>query len=460
MLAAGDRVGVAVSGGADSVALLHILYRLASDYGIELAVLHMNHGLRGAESDLDETFARSLAESLGLPFIGGHSSAPEKNLEAEARRLRSEFFADSRAAHGLARVALGHTRSDQAETVLHRFLRGTGPTGLAAMRFVTAEGFIRPLLTTSRQEVREWAEQQKICWRDDSSNTELRFTRNRLRQETIPALTRDYNANLEAVLAHTALLAQGEEDFWIEEVERIYRRFAKRTRLGSFFQIGDLAALPLAMRRRLVRRALAEIRPEGLRGVDFSHVESILALCDSTQGHDRILVPGADALRSFDSLLLTAAGRMAQEPRGYRRALARGVLCVLPFEAGKICIDWVKPEDPFCDKFKKDQEFSIEHVRLNGELLGERPLLVRNWEPGDELHRTGHQSAEKIKKLFQENRVRLWDRRHWPVLLCGSEIIWARGFGAAEKFALAGESSGEVELLYRSEECAKGEGVL
>jgi tRNA(Ile)-lysidine synthase len=451
MLSVGDRLGVAVSGGADSVALLHILHLLASQFGVELVVLHMNHHLRGVQSEADESFVRSLAVSMSIPVVGGESYLVESNLEAEARRLRREFFAACRQSHNLNRIALGHTLSDQAETVLHRFLRGTGLRGLAGMRFVTPDGLIRPLLTTSRREVREWAAQVGISWREDSSNSDLRFTRNRLRQETIPLLAVEYNENLEAVLAGTSMLAQAEEDYWTDEVERVYGLFAERTRLGSIFQIGDLVSLPLALRRRVIRRALDEVRAKGLTGLDFSHVECILALCESTQGHDRVLVPGADALRSFDSLLLSPAGRLTEEPRGYAIPLKIGQQHELPFDAGQIRINWINQETLFCDKFKEDQEFSIQRVRLSGAALMGRPLLVRNWEPGDELHRPGHSSPEKIKRLFQESRVRLWQRRHWPVVLCGDKIVWVRGFGAAETFTLSNDGPDGVELSYRAE---------
>ncbi|MBV8865096.1 MAG: tRNA lysidine(34) synthetase TilS, partial [Acidobacteriaceae bacterium] len=338
----------------------------------------------------------------------------------------------------------------QAETVLHRFLRGTGPTGMAAMRLVTADGFIRPLLTTSREEVRQWAVQEGIAWREDSSNTDLRFTRNRLRQQTIPALTQDLNPNLEAVLANTAALAQAEEDYWAREVERVYPKIAKRTRLGLIFPVEALNAIHLALRRRLIRRALGEIRPEGLQGLDFDHIERILALCRTDQGHDRLLVPGADALRSFEWLLLSAQGGLSREPRGYRVPLALGEIRDLPFGAGRICVDVVTRRDRLYDSFKKAQKIRIERVKLHGQNLSERPMAVRNWTPGDELHRSGHQSAEKIKTLFQEHRVRLWERRHWPVLVCGEEIVWVRHFGVAEQFELFGPC--ELELVYGAEE--------
>ncbi len=460
MFGPGDRVGVAVSGGADSVALLHILHELSERFGIELIVLHMNHHLRGAESDGDAEFTRALAKSAGLQLIEEASAPLQRNLEATARRLRREFFACSKESHGIKKIALGHTQSDQAETVLHRLFRGSGPTGLAAMRFVTAEGLVRPLLTTGRAEVRAWATEKGFAWREDSSNADRRFTRNRLRQETIPALTEAYNQNLETVLAGSAQIIQTEEDYWQQEVEPLHELLVKRTRLGSIFQVDDLQRLHLALRRRLIRRALGEIRAERLNGLDFEHVEHILALCNSIEGHDRVVVPGADALRSFDSLLLSVAGKLGGEPRGYEISVQPDESYQLPFGAGQICICSMTPPAEVCDKFKKDRGIIVERVRLRCEVLSRGPLMVRNWGPGDELLRSGHKSAQKIKVFFQENRVRLWLRRHWPVLISGREIVWVRGCGVAEQFALSGEEPGALQLVYGVEEWARGESVL
>ena len=427
--------------------LLHLLTQLATTLRIVPVVLHINHHLRGAESDGDESFVRALAERLGLEFARGEAAVGRGNLEQEARRIRREFFAQCRRSHNLQRVALGHTRSDQAETVLFRLLRGSGLTGLAAMRLVTPEGFVRPLLTTSREEVRAWATACDLNWREDASNADLRFTRNRLRRETLPALARDFNPQIEAVLAGTAELAQAEEDFWNETTERLYENFAKRTRLGSILQISDLAELHLAQRRRLIRRALQDVRTDGLRGLTMTDIESVLALCETTQGHDRVLVEGADAIRSFDSLLLAAAGRLSREPRGYRLELRLGQNCELPFSFGNICLRQVEPDEPLCDNFKKGTKSGNSKLELDLATVT-TPLVVRNWEPGDQLHRTGHKSATKIKELFQENRVRLWERRHWPVIICGKEIVWARDFGMAERFRSTETNQARVEIVY------------
>ncbi len=227
MFAPGQRVGVAVSAGADSVCLLHTLAELASRWNLTVSVLHLNHQLRGKESDADEEFSRILAGQLGLQFhcrqvdVRRVAQASRDNLEQAARRVRKEFFLDFLTRGVLDRVALGHTRSDQAETVLFRFLRGAGTAGLAGMRPVTPEGFVRPLIDTTRSEIHDYLVSRGIRWREDSSNNDRAFARNRIRQDLLPALTRDWNPSLPDTLGGVALIARDEEDYWDAEVARL-----------------------------------------------------------------------------------------------------------------------------------------------------------------------------------------------------------------------------------------------
>ncbi len=439
MLSAGDRAGVAVSGGADSVVLLHILHRLSFQLGIQLTVLHVNHGLRGCESEGDEAFVRELAGSLGIECLVERADVAPGNLEQETRLVRRAFFLHSMQNHSLRRVAVGHTQSDQAETVLFRLLRGTGLAGVAGMRLTSAEGLIRPLLTTSRQEVRRWAEAESIAWREDSSNAELGFSRNRLRNDIIPALATHFNPNLEGVLAASARLAQDEEAYWSQQIEVIYPKITKRTDLGSILQVPALSALHVAVQRRVVRRALVDVRGD-LRSIDIGHVEAILGICSSGHGHDRVMVPGVDALRSFDSLLLALPGELQSRSRHYRVELKVGEPCRLPFEAGWIYVERVTPGTSNCANFKTDWELSAE--------VADVPLSVRNWEPGDQLQRPGHR-REKIKTLFQEERVLLWERRHWPVVVAQDEIVWVRQFGSEARFAASDECISRIRITYR-----------
>jgi tRNA(Ile)-lysidine synthase len=453
MLAPMQRVGVAVSGGCDSVVLLHMLQRLRNEFACELQILHVNHHLRAEECDEDEKFVRRLARKLGLPILVEHAAPPNSNIEQQARDLRRAFFQRAISEHGVQRIALGHTRNDQAETVLFRLLRGSGLTGLAGMRPVTADHLIRPLLGCRRDEVRAWAGEEGICWREDSSNLDPAFTRNRLRLETLPALARAYNPNVESLLAQCADLAQTEEDYWQGQIEALYSRLGKRTPLGLQFDVEGLALLHLALRRRLVRHAIRDLRGD-LRGIEYEHVASVLRLCDRQEGHDRVIIPGVDALRSFDQLLLSPNGLRGSQERDYQINLKLGEGSELPFRTGLLCVDRLNfgERSPICGNFKKEQEsHNLETCDWDGDLLGppgELPsLCVRNWRPGDAFQRVGH-SREKIKSLFQSGKVLLWERKHWPVVMAGSKIIWVRRFGSAANVSATVGSRHIIRLTY------------
>ncbi|MBV9306575.1 MAG: tRNA lysidine(34) synthetase TilS [Acidobacteriaceae bacterium] len=448
MLSEDDCLGVAVSGGADSVVLLHILHALSGALSLQLTVLHINHKLRGADSDADEEFVRRLAEFYNIPILVQHGSPPRTgNLEQEARRIRQAFFRQVRQDCNLRGIALGHTQTDQAETVLFRLLRGSGPTGLAAMPFVSKDGLIRPLLTTSREEVREFAEQNQITWRDDPSNHDLRFARNRLRLKTIPELARDFNPSLRSVLAGTANIACEEENYWHRVVERTFRQLSQRTYLGITIELKTFKKLHLALRRRVMRRAIKEVRGT-LQSVDLSHVDSILSVSESLHGHDRVIIPGLDALRSFDHLLLCRPGALQGRP-GYNFDIQLGTTYQLPFGGGELKIIRTEPDDKNCVNFKNEQDFLIDEAHLSSEALATVGLQVRNWEPGDRLLRVGHTTAEKVKTLFQDYKVLLWERRYWPVVVVGSEIVWVRRFGVAANFSVSDESRWVLRILYR-----------
>jgi len=449
MLSNHARVGVAVSGGADSVVLLHLLHRL--QYSV--VVLHVNHQLRGAESDEDECFVRALAAELSVPVEVKHCPVTPGNLEQEARDGRRRFFLGSIRNLGLERVALGHSRSDQAETVLYRFLRGSGLAGLAGMRPVTQDGLIRPLLTSGRDEIRDWARAEGIQWREDASNANDAFARNRLRNETIPHLSQHFNPRLESILSDNAAVAQAEEDWWEVHIESIYSRMTKRTQLGLFLQTADLDVLHPAEQRRVLRRAIQEIKGD-LRSIDLQHVESIRKITQSSAGHDRVLVPGVDALRSFGTLVLSRPGDVGNIPRQYQVSIELGRETALPFALGCHYVNWVKSAGVICGNFGEEDENSQEIADLDGDVLFPgKPgysLQVRNWEPGDEMVRNPGGKPEKLKSLFQEYRVLLWERRNWPVLVADDRIVWSKRFGSAASCKANDESRNVLRLVYKT----------
>jgi len=406
MLPEGARVLVAVSGGADSVCLLHVLTEL---FPTSVAgVAHFNHHWRPEASNEDERFVAALASQLALPFFKAEAAPSQGNREQEARRARQEFFADLGST-----VALGHTRDDQAETVLFRFLRGSGLAGLAGIPPV-GNGIIRPLIDITRAEVEQYLRARKIPWREDASNQDLSFARNRIRHDLLPQLTREWNPQLPETLARLADLAYEEEKYWVGQVPDLSPSVELRAT--------TLSTLPRAIARRLIRRAIAQAKGD-LRRIDFDHVEAVFEI------QRTLHLPGVTVTKSFDwlrfappSVPTPSAPREIQPPGKYPS----------PDGLSQICVDIAQISDPnACATLKVEacwfQSFS--------------PLVLRGWQPGDRYRPAGQSRDHKIQEMFQKARVPSWRRASWPILTSGDKILWSRQFGVAGEFAVPDEKA-------------------
>jgi tRNA(Ile)-lysidine synthase len=328
---------------------------------------------------------------------------------------------------------LGHTLSDQAETVLFRFLRGSGTAGLAGIRPVTSGGIVRPLIAVDRSEVICYLKNRGISWREDSSNQARDFARNRIRHELLPALTRDWNPSLAETLARTAEWAQAEEAWWDREISRIADRVLVRKVGFVLSRVSDLADLPLAVARRLVRRAIEGAKGD-LRSIGFDHIEAILALLSTTEGSGRLQVPGLDVYRSFDWVRFAPPDLDTLENRNFRIPVAVPGTVEIPGTRSIIHLELMPPSE--C-RYNRGVG-RLDWGRVSG------PLELRNWRPGDQYRPAGHDSPVKIKTLFQQSRIPLWERRNWPLITRGEEILWARLFGPAVEYTAGAESESIV----------------
>ncbi len=432
----GDAVGIAVSGGADSVCLLHALADLRTALGIaRLHVLHLNHGLRGAESDADADFVARLAKSMNLDCVvelANLHDAGGTNLEQNAREARIDFFRRAMADSGLQRIATAHTRDDQAETVLYRLMRGSGTAGLSGIRPVTRDGRIRPLLDCSRAEVEEFLRSRGLSWREDQSNADRRFARNRIRHELLPLLERDYSPAIREILAATAMVARDEEAWWEERTEEVFALTGRKKLTSVLFRTDELTRHPVALVRRLLRRAFAEVKGD-LRSIDLAHVERVRALIDQTEGHGRVQIPGLDIMRSFEWLRV-AAPRVETRLQGdycFTVDLTLRETARFPMASTGGCmlletraLVHTLPEGAYNENVDE-----LDLAKLPPGLVE-----LRNWHPGDEIELPGRPSV-KIKQLFQQHRIPLWDRHTWPVLESGGTIVWSREFGVSAQVA-------------------------
>lgn len=404
MLPPGSRVIAAVSGGPDSVCLLHVLRELECSVA---GVAHVNHQLRGADSEADARFVEELAGSFELPFYSVAAPIAEGNIEQEARRARRDFFRELLARGHADRIALGHTRDDQAETVLFRMMRGSGITGLAGILPITAEGLIRPLLDVGRQEVLGYLRERGIPWREDASNQSEQFARNRIRHTLLPQLEREWNPRLRSILANMAEVAYEEEVRWVAEIAGLAPKCLAKLDGAVEIAVPAIVGLDRATQRRLLRHAI-RLAKGNLRGIDYEHIEQGLDLLKRASG--RRTLPGVTMLRSYDRILIARA-----EFGTVPGPLAVRTLGRLSWPAAKPLIHIEISSAAPCDTLKA----SLEDVELRG------------WRPGDRYCPAGRTRVVKLKELFQEARVPSWRRPSWPILTLKGRILWARDFGPA-----------------------------
>jgi tRNA(Ile)-lysidine synthase len=554
LLRAGDRVGIAVSGGIDSVALLRLLLELRQELGIVISVVHFNHGLRGGESGADQEFVAGLAREHGLEFYGAGGDVAQlaaeggSGVEAAARELRYGFFRSmlgsgedldevlplprptSESTSGakaqgirssyrsagsaappqgnpqglkpaslippdgtteavpfpnffqpsvqarpmiLDKIVTGHTLDDQAETVLMRVIRGTGLRGLGGIYpriLVEREDedghgeIVRPLLGVRRRELEQYLTDLKQPWREDSTNADSRFTRNRVRRLVLPVLEREFNPAVLEGLSELAEIARDEEDYWENEIsgwlgtvvqwsqpewtrglpgfegsQALVQIQASRPALspelverleqpGPAVMNGSVSRPWLLTEPRAVqRRVVKAVGDEAGIPLEFKHVEEILRFAaeDGPPGKELSLPLGWKLRREPEAVVFVTPDLRRQERiPDYEYSLAVPGRVLVP-ELG-VVIEAL-PVTPDA----QDAEYNPQEL-LRAELLPER-LLVRNWRAGDRFWPAHTKSPKKIKELLQERHVAQPERRLWPVVVSGDEIVWMRGFPVPAK---------------------------
>jgi tRNA(Ile)-lysidine synthase len=459
MLRAGERVGIAVSGGADSVALLLLLLELREKLGIVLSVVHFNHKLRGKASDVDERFVAKLAEKHGLEFhsasvyVAKKAKEERANLEDAARRARYDYFRSLVESGTCTKIAVAHTADDQAETVLAHLLRGTGLAGLGGIHPV-AGPVIRPLLGIHRSELRRFLRVQKQTWREDATNRDTKRMRARIRKKLLPLLEKQFQPAIVEHLATFAELAREDEAFLDAVAKERVRGTLQENDGQARIAAGDLLERwekagfntestgdaertegNAALAKRIVRRIVEGIKPR-IGQLGAGHVEAVLQLARGGRSGSSLALPGGMTVRKERDALVFLAGENAgartlqdtAHKYEYRIDLANGKAQVNVVELGCVfrlrVIDWPpKRGETSMDRAVPD----LDRLRF--------PLVLRNWRPGDRLRPLGHRSAHKLKRLLNEKHVSRWERDGWPVLTSGDELVWARGFPVAAEFA-------------------------
>jgi tRNA(Ile)-lysidine synthase len=439
LLVPGDRVLIAVSGGPDSVALLHLLQDLRDELELHLEMAHLQHGIRGAEAQEDARFVAALAAEMELPFhlkelnlLQIKSASGKGNFEALGRDERYRFFAAVARERGLGKIATAHTLDDQAETVLMWLLRGSGLRGLGGMlpahrlAGTNSEPYsgllvIRPLLDVSRAEIQEYLNEKRLAFRTDRSNQDRNFLRNWIRLELIPRLKEKMDRNLPSRLAHQAELIREEDEL----LDGLAKAALSETRNAEGMDRGSLLKHGMAMQRRLLRLWIEEARGH-LRGLDFQHVEALLDLIKAGPPQSRLAIPGGwELVREYDKVRIEKQSRSLKQQRAcYSYELRIGENLHIREAGLRFVSREILPPLP-------SPPVDLMEVFFDSACFAGK-LTVRNFRPGDRFQPLGMRGHKKVKDFFIEKKIPLSVRASLPLLVLGDEVIWIPGYGRSE----------------------------
>jgi tRNA(Ile)-lysidine synthase len=441
MLSPGARVIVAVSGGPDSMALLSVLHALRLKFSLSLIVAHVDHQLRGEEARHDARFVAQQAARFGLPFyqtqvdVKAYQRTSGLSPQHAARALRYAFFHSLRRAVGASHVALGHTADDQAETVLMRLIRGSGPAGLAGIPAIRPP-FIRPLIRTSRWAIMNYLRAEGIPWIIDSSNTHRTYLRNRIRLELLPTL-RQFNPQVLKRLTDLADMLQADNIVLERQVDAIVGQCVTwRPGKRAIIQCEAYWVAPLALQRRVVRR-LIEALLTSADTTGFEHVEALRKFINTGRVGKRLALPG--------QIMAERHGHTVLLWNTQKTPVLRGTLTLdVP---GEVSIDALGMQlfADLIDAVAYLDKTGSQWAYLDLKQV-QSPLSVRFPQAGDRFYPLGAPGHKKLKDFFIDAKIPRAERPYIPLVVSGEEIAWVVGYRIAEPFKVGSETQQILRL--------------
>jgi tRNA(Ile)-lysidine synthase len=457
-------VVVGVSGGADSVCLLHVLAKWRKELGIKLHIAHLNHQLRGVESEADAEYVSNLVDSLGIPItidrqdVAAYRTERNCSIEEAARELRYAFLARIAREVGAHRIAVGHTRDDQVETILMHLLRGTGITGLCGLApcspiaydsqgtSLRAEALsiakgqrsnllvIRPLLDITREETASYCQEHQLEPRIDSSNLSPSFFRNRLRLHLLPLL-RQYNPSIDQALLRLADIAKEDNAFIEQQASGVWDEVARQENNTIYLDKKQIAGLPIALQRHLLRAAVTKLAGD-VRDIEANHIEAARSLLNKPASKRISLPHGLICQGGYDELVMASTAKQSQLPPCPFPPLPAEFPLRVPgqtvFPGWKVIASIVRER---VASLSSRGALSTSKRSYQGNLVAHfdlqktgMKLLVRQRQPGDRFQPLGMNMPKKLYEFMVDAKIpRSW-RDHIPIVCSPQQIIWVVGW--------------------------------
>ncbi len=429
MLKKGDLVIVACSGGPDSVALLYLLNHVRKKYDLKLAVAHINHKLRGKESEEDERFVKRLARDLGLDFyaksfeVGSIAKKKKLSIEEAAREVRYDYLNSLARRIKADRIALGHNADDQAETVLMRLIRGAGGLGLSGMPVVKGK-LIRPLLEVKRKDIEKFLRDEEFGFRIDSTNLRKDYLRNRIRLEFLPYLRRKYNPKIVDILNRTASILSAQEDYLKNQTLKEFKRVAKEEKEKISLDLDKLFSYDIFLQREMLRLAIDRLQG-GIFKTGFSQVERILSLAQKRKAGTRVFL-NIDLLAE-----VSAKGLNLYKVKEAKKDQFIAFPGITESERFGIRLD----SEIINRKNLREKPYSKDEmtVFLDWDKL-KPPFILRNPQRGDRFKPLGMKGTKSLKDLLTDLKVPRYERERTLVLTSKNRIAWVLGHRIADQF--------------------------
>jgi len=454
LVPAGEKLVAAVSGGPDSVCLLYILAELRDELGIELHIAHLDHQLRGRDSDADAKYVAGLARRLGLPAtiasrdVKAYREERGLSLEEAAREVRYDFLVEVAEDVGAALVAVGHTADDHAETVLMHLLRGSGTRGLRGLlpvsRWRSEAGeitIIRPLLVLGRRDTIAFCRWHHLRPRTDMSNLSPVPLRNRVRRSLLPELKK-YNPAINEALLRTAAIAADDYAFVEKEVDRRWLEIAREQDGAVIINKKGLLALSPALKRYLLRRAVGSVLGS-LKDIEAGHIEDVLDALDKPAGKVIVLPFGLSFVIEYDRFILSKESVSLCPFPALAGETTLHVPGVTRLPGWLIRADIISPAGLRPEEQSDDFSACFDFARTGG------ALVVRSRLPGDRFQPLGMAQPKKLNAFMIGTRIpRQW-RRRVPVVVSPERIIWVVGYRIDERSRVTGSTKKVLRLEFK-----------
>ncbi len=451
LLKEGDKVLAAVSGGPDSTCLLHVLHALSSRLRIEISAVHVNHLLRGEESDADEAFVREFCLSMGIRLfperrdVSRYASDARISVEEAGREIRYRIFDEIADEHGLNKIAVAHNRDDQAETVIMHIIRGTGLDGLAGMPYKRGR-VIRPLLDVRRGEIDEYCRNNAIGTRIDSSNMKRDYMRNRVRLDLIPYIDRLFGVDISDRISSMSLLLNEDRKFIMDVASIFYDKIADESGGKVSIDITGLTKCHPSIRRHILRIAL-EKAAGSLKGIFSNHIEAVLALALKGRTGTSVNLPGG--IRPYVSYGEIVIGKIDSEKDLFDKEVEIPGMTYMD-EFGiwldAAVIDLMQ-SDEACMKLSDLSPLQyLDYDSIAGYGRPDDVLRVRSRMQGDYFTPVGSKYSKKLKKYFIDGKFPRFERDKFLLIAKGNEIAWIIGHKISDKFKVTENTKKVLKL--------------